>query len=100
MSMTNYAYETSYSCTNETVSGVRIALILINQCKWKLRIRNCERTEQPQAALHETASTWVGCCADETNPNLRWKVQLIQKSPRRYTCILRQIMHISSHLMA
>ncbi len=24
MSMTNYAYETSYSCTNETVSGVRI----------------------------------------------------------------------------
>jgi hypothetical protein len=24
MSMTDYAYETPYSCTNETVSGVRI----------------------------------------------------------------------------
>jgi hypothetical protein len=28
MRMTNYAYKTSYSCTNETVSGVRIALSL------------------------------------------------------------------------
>jgi hypothetical protein len=44
--------------------------------------------------FHETASTWVGCCTNETNP-YSWRNLNLLKFPQWYTCILRRKMHIS-----